>query len=265
MHSFAKVLATQGQNLTLQVETSNHDIVKLLLELTWYHNNTVIVPEHNAGVSLSSDNKTLNITNFTSTYAGIYKAQFNQLFVHPYDEDCKNKYLSVTRNHLVLKPAVICVNINENDCSDSEMAQNKVTASVQNLDSNIQGTFPQNLSLKAMVVVSSRKELEHSTFYWYRSGSRIPPSSSLSPPQTYNSNLSLTQELHLSNITYEHTGKYEVLLLIDWSTYFRDSGCQSYYNRFVVPYLNRRRSVLAKAYTDVYYYNGNNTDVFNTL
>ena len=251
MSSFAKVHATNGQNLTLQVDTINHDVVKSLLDLTWYHNDTLLVPGQDTRVSLSRDNKTLMITDFTSTYAGIYKAQFNQLFVHPYNEDCKNEFLSLMRNHHILKPAIFCVNIKENDCSDREVPQNQVSLSLQN--SSIQGALPQNLSLKVIGVVSNSKILKHSLFAWYRSGQQLAITSS-SRPKHYN-NLSFSDEFHLSNTSYEHTGRYEVLLRLGLRTYFEDCGCRSYYDRFVAPYLHPWMTI-AKEYTDIYYYRG---------
>ena len=240
---------TQGQNFTLQVDTLNHVVVKLLLELTWYHNDSLLIPAQDSRVSLSSDNKTLMVTNFTSTYAGIYTTQFNQLFIHPYNEECKNEFLSLMRNHHILKPVVFCVNIK--DCSDGEVAQNQVTLSVQN--SNSQEMFPQNFSFKAVGIISNSKVLKHSLFAWYRSGSQIRPP--LSSRQKHYNNLSFSEEFNLLNTTYEHAGRYEVLLLLDLGSYFQEFGCQSYYDRFIALYLPSQITI-AKDYTDIYYYRG---------
>ena len=255
MNSFATVQATRGENLTLQIETLDYDVVKSLLELTWYHNNRVILPRNDSRVSLSSDNRTLTVTNFTSSYAGAYKVQFNQLFAHPYDEECKNEVLSLMRNSYVFKPSIFCVNVKKNDCFDSEIAENPVTITVQNLDSNIQGNFPQNLSLKAIGIATNSKVLEHSSFVWYRSGYQLQPSN-LSPLQQHYNNLSFTQELHLFNISYEHTGTYEVLVQVEWSNYIHESGCRLHSNRFVAPFFRQAGLIVAKGYSDVHYYKG---------
>ena len=247
----AQIQVHQEQDISLQVETLDIDIAKYLLELTWYHNGSVIVPHHDARVTLSNNNKTLTITNFTRADAGMYKAQFNQLFVHPYNENCKDKLLSLLKNHPVLKPVVFCVNM-ESDCSDNEL-QSTETVSVLNENTNFQGTF-RSLTLEAVGMVYNSKLLKHSSFQWYRSGSRV--TSSLSTLQRHNSNLSLSQRLQQFNTSYEHSGRYEVLLIIDMSTYLRDSTCQPYYDRFVSPYLGTYVT-LAKGYTDVGYHKGN--------
>ena len=252
MSSFARIDTTRGQNFTLQVDTVNHGVVASLFELTWYHNDTLLVPGQDPRVSLSSDNKTLMVSNFTSTYAGVYRAQFNQLFVHPYNEECKNDFLSLMRSHPVLKPAVFCVNIEEKDCSDREVAaQNRVTVSVQ--DSDIQGALLQNLSFKAIGIVSNNKVLKHSSFAWYRRGSQIAPS--ISSQQKHDSNLSFSEEFSLLDTSYEHTGRYEVLLRLDINSYLQESGCQSYDDRFVATYLTSWITI-AKDYTDIYYHRG---------
>ena len=67
----------QRANITLQVNTSNHDILYELRELTWYHNGSKIVLGSDPRMILSNNNKTLTISNFTSRYTGMYKAQFD--------------------------------------------------------------------------------------------------------------------------------------------------------------------------------------------
>ena len=239
---------SQRQNFILQVDTVDHDVVKSLLELTWYHNDTLLIPGQDQRFSLSNNNKTLMVTNFTSIYAGVYKAQFNQLFVHPYKEECKNELLSLLRRHHVLKPAIFCVNIK--DCSESEEAQNRVTVSIQNSDT--QGMLPRNLSFKAVGIVSNSRILKHASFVWYRSGSQISPS--VSSRQKHYNNLSFSEEFSLVNTSYEHTGRYEVRLQLG-ASYFQESGCQSYYNRFVALYLGSLVTI-ASDYTDIYYSRG---------
>ena len=248
MSNSASIDATQGQNVTLQVDTVDHYVVKLLLKLTWYHNDTLLMPEQDPRVSLSDDNKTLMVGNFTSIYAGVYKAQFNQLLVHPYNEACNNELLSLMRSHHILKPAIFCVNIK--DCSNSEEAQNRVAVSIQN--SNTQGMLPQNLSFKAVGIVSNRKILKYSLFVWYSSGSRISPS--ISSPQKHYNNLSFSEEFNLVNTSYKHTGRYEVWLRLNTS-YFQEFGCQRSYYGFMFFYLISPLTI-ARGYTDVYYYRG---------
>ena len=247
MSSLSRIDVNQGQNITLQVDTVDQNVVKSLLELTWYHNDTLLMPGQDARVSLRDDNKTLVVTNFTSTYAGVYKVQFNQLFVHPYNEECKNELLSLMRSHHTLKPAIFCVNMK--DCSESEEAQNRVTISVQN--SNIQGMLPQNLSFKAEGIVSNSRILKHASFVWYRSGSPINPS--ISSQKHYN-NLSFSEEFSLVNTSFEHTGRYEVHLQLG-ASYFQESGCQSYYDRFVALYIGSLITI-ASDHTDIYYSRG---------
>ena len=242
---------TPGQNFTLQVETLDHDIVKSLLELTWYHNNSPIDPRHDMRVSLSNENKTLTIANFTSDYSGVYMVQYNQLFVHPYNEDCKNEFFAIMRNHPLLKPVLFCVNIEEGDCFDSKVAQNRISISIQNLSS--QENFPQNLSLRATGIVSNRKLLKHSSISWYRNGAQIQ-ASQFALDKYYN-NLSVSQELQLLNISYEGTGRYRVLLLLNLQTYFYESGYRSYYDRLVSLYLPNPTAI-ATEYANIYYHRG---------
>ena len=239
----------RDQNFTLQVDTVNRDVVKSLLKLTWYHNDALLMPGQDQRFSVSDDNKTLLVTNFTSTYAGVYKAQFNQLFIHPYSEECKNELLSLMRSHHLLKPAIFCVNIK--DCSESEEAQNRVTISVQN--SNTQGMLPQNLSFKAVGIVSNGRILKHASFVWYRNGYQISPS--ISSRQRHYYNLSNSEEFSLVNTSYEHTGRYEVRLQLDASSYFQESGCQSYYDKFIALHLGSLVTI-ASDHTDIYYSRG---------
>ena len=255
----AQIQVHQEQDISLQVETLDIDIAKYLLELTWYHNGSVIVPDHDARVTLSNNNKTLTITNFTQADTGMYKAQFNQLFVHSYNENCKEKLLSLLRNHPILMPAVFCVNM-ESGCSDTKSGAELQRISVWAVDLSLQGTF-HSLTLEADGIFKSSKELRHSIFQWYRSGSRV--TSSLSTLQRRYSNLSLSQRLQQFNASYEHSGRHEVLLIMDMSTYLRDSTCQPYYDRFVSPYLGRYVT-LAKGYTDVGYHKGTMNELMNT-
>ena len=253
MSSPVQIQALQEQRtITLQVNTSDHNIVNFLLELTWYHNGSKIVPNDDSRLILSNSNKTLTITNFTSSYTGIYKAQFDQLFVHPVDETCKDEVLSLTRNYPILKPAVFCVNM-DSACSDATIETQMWKISIRTVNFATQGTFD-NLTLEADATVLSSKELEHSSIYWYRNGIRITSTLDLSTLQSHYNNLSLSQRFQQFNTTYEHSGRYEVHLKINMNTYLQGS-CQPYYSRFVSSYL-RSAVTLAKGYIDIGYHKG---------
>ena len=238
--------------ITLLVNTSNHNVVDLLLRLTWYHNGSKIVPRDDPSLIQSNANKTLTISAFSSGYSGIYKAQFDQLFVHPFDEACKNEVLSLTRHYPVLKPVTFCISV-DGDCSDSNIETPVWKISIRSTNSVIQGTFD-NLTLVADATVLSSKELEHSSIYWYRNGIRIYGTSSL---QRHYNTLSLSQRFQQFNTAYEHSGRYEAQLRINMNTYLRagDSTCLPYYNGFITSYL-RSTVTLAKGYIDIQYYKG---------
>ena len=241
----------EQRNITLHVNTSDHNVIDLLLGLTWYHNSSKIVLGDDPNLTQNSDNKTLTISNYSLTYSGVYKAQFNQLFVHPFDEACKDEVLSLTRHYPVLKPVIFCVNVN-GDCSDFiETLLRKI--SIRSINSVIQGTFD-NLTLEAAATVLSSKELEHSSIYWYRNGIRIYGTTSL---QRHYNTLSLSQRFQQFNTAYEHSGRYEVQLRINMNAYLQagDSTCLPYYNRFVSSYLGSTVT-LAKGYIDIQYYKG---------
>ena len=205
----------------------------------------------------SNDNKTLIIS---ATYSGVYKAQFDQLFVHPFDEGCKDEVLSLTRHYPVLKPVIFCVNV-DGDCiaSNTETPVRKI--SIRSVNYVVQGTFD-NLTLVADATVLSRKELEHSSIYWYRNGIRITSTSLLSTLQRQNNTLSLSQQFQQFNVAYEHFGTYEVQMQINMNTYLRGGGsaCQQYYNQFVLHYFGST-VILAKDYIDVQYYKGKSAEL----
>ena len=244
-NNLERIQIHEQENISLHVETLNTGFTKLLLELTWYHNGSVIVPDHDARVTLSNNNKTLTITNFTTADAGVYKVQFNQLLIHPYNKDCKDNILSFLRGHPLLKPAVFCVNYMGSDCFEFSDKTSSRQILVQSKDLSFQGTL-NSLSLKADGLVHSVKELTHSSFRWYLSGYRT--TSSLSSLQKHYQ--SLSQSLQLFNISYERFGRYEVLFIINLYTYLRDSVCQPYYNSLVSSYLPRYLP-LAAGYVDI--------------
>ena len=222
-----------------------------LLNLTWYHNGSVMGPNYSPRHTFSNRNKTVTITNFISADAGIYQAQFNQLFVHPFDEDCKDKVLSLLRNHPILKPVVFCVNMKES-CLDIVLKAQKREISVDSIYSSSERSL-NNFILMASGTLLSNKELQHASIWWYRNGQHVT-SDLLTLKKNYNS-LSIRQKLQVIDGDYEHSGRYEVLLKIDMLTYLRDSSCQPYYDRFVSQYLTRYMT-LAKGYADIYYYRG---------
>ena len=253
MSNPVKIQTTLEQRtITLQVNTSDHSVADALLGLTWYHNGSKIVPGDDPSLFQSNDNKTLTISAFSSTYSGIYKAQFDQLFVHPFDEVCKDEVLSLTRHYPVLKPVVFCVNVDD-DCFDYDIETQVRKISIQSVNYVTQGTLD-NLTLIADATVLNHKELEHSSIYWYRNGIRITSTSLLSTLQRHYNTLSLSQRFQQFNMAYEHSGTYEVQLRINMNTYLQ-AGCQQYYNQFVSRYLGST-VILAKGYMDVQYYRG---------
>ena len=243
------------KSVTLQVNISNHNVVDLLLGLSWYHNGSKIVSGDDPSLTLSNGNKTLTISTLNSDYSGIFKAQFDQLFVHPFDEACNDEVLSLMRHYPVLKPAIFYVNI-DGDCSYSSIETQVRKISIRSIDSALQGTFD-NLTLEAGATVLSSKELEYSSIYWYRNGRRIYGTSSL---QRHYNTLSLSQRFYQLNIAYEHSGRYEVQLRINMNAYLQalvgDATCLPYYNRFVSNYFSSTPVILAKGFIDIDYYKG---------
>ena len=252
------IQALQEQRVSLQVNISSHSIADLLLELTWYHNGSKILPRNDPRLILSSDNRTLTITNFASNYAGMYKAQFDQLFVSPFDEQCKVEVFSLMRHYPILKPALFCVNM-EGDCSDTATETRARKVSVRSVNSALQGTFD-NLTLEADATVFSSKELDYSSIHWYRNGIRFYSTYSL---QKNYDTLSLSQRFQQFNTFYEHSGRYKVLLKVNMQTYLQASDsrspCRSYYNDFLRSFFGYRSEVtLAKGLIDIGYHKGKN-------
>ena len=259
MSNPVKIQTTLEQrNITLQVNTSDHSVADLLLGLTWYHNGSKIVPGDDPSLIQSNDNKTLTISAFSSTYSGIYKAQFNQLFVHPFDEACKDEVLSLTRCYPVLKPVIFCVNV-DGDCFDSNVETSIRKISIRPINYITQGTLD-NLTLIADATILNHKELEYSSIYWYRNGIRLYSAFSLE--RHYNT-LSLSQRFQQFNMAYEHSGTYEVQLRINNMRMYLQAGgstCQQYYNQFVSRYFSST-VILAKEYIDIQYYKGKSTEL----
>ena len=253
-NSDGSIRAQEQDTITLQVETTPNNVLKGLLGLTWYHDNVIIEQNCSTRFTLSNNNKTLTISNFTSSDAGIYKAQFNQLFVHPFDDSCRDKVLSLMRHLPILRPAVFCVNMDGN-CSDVDLKLQKTAISVQAINQDLQGT----LNLEATGQLLTSKELAYSYIQWYRNGAQV--TNSLSTLKRQCSNLTLSQGLQQINVTYEHSGRYEVLLRLRMSNYLRDgsSNCRPYYDRFVSSYISSEVT-LARGFVDVGYHKGKEGD-----
>ena len=240
----------QQETVHLYVEPVDINILNGLLGLTWYHNGSIIVVSQNQRY-ISNRNKTLTITNFTSADAGVYEARFNQLFVHPFDEQCRDEVLSLLRHLPVLKPAVFCVNM-EGSCPDKEGATQLRTISVTAVQSALNGTL-NSITLRAYEKVISSNELKYSSILWYKNGVSLSVYSSAL--QKHYTELSLNQELKLFNVSYEDSGRYEVVLRVYMYGYLRELGCSSYYDRFVSRYLGSY-IYIARGYVDVDYYKG---------
>ena len=247
------IQALKHHTVHLQVEPLKVNILSSLLSLTWYHNESIILPTQYPRYTLSNQNKTLTITNFTLiTDAGVYKAQFNKLFVHPFNEDCEENVLSLLRHLPVLKPAVFCVNMVRR-CSEENMGIEVRTISVESVDQELEGTL-NSIKLRAVGRVLNRKELQYSSIWWYRNGYYYS-TSYLSTLQKHYNNLSLSQELEITNAAYEDSGRYEVLMQINMNSFLFDPTCRPYYNSFVSRYLTSYIT-LAKGYADIGYYKG---------
>ena len=266
MSSPVKIQTSPEQKtITLQVNTSNHIVADLLLGLTWYYNSLKIVPGDDLSLILSNNNRTLTISNYSSSYSGKYKAQFDQLFVYPYDKNCKDEVVSLVRHYPVLKPVVFCVNV-DGDCSYSNTETHDIVRkiSIQPVNSTLRGTF-NNLTLEADATVLNSKELEHSSIYWYRNGICITSTSYLSTLQRHYNNLSLSQRFQQFNMTYEHAGIYEVQLRVNMYTYLQASNsrssCQPYYYKFfsTSSFGHHSELILAKGFVDVHYHKGKNS------
>ena len=141
----------------------------------------------------------------------------------------------------------------EERCSDELLGSQVHQISVRSSGLDLQGTL-KNITLKANGSVLSSKELKYASMNWYRNGLRV--TSSLSNLQRNHINLQLSQELQVFDVTYEHSGRYEVVLVINMRSYLYDStDCQPYYDRFVSSYLTSSIP-LARGYVDIGYYKG---------
>ena len=221
----------------LQVETTSFASLKLLSELTWYHNGSVILPDRDGRVTFSDDNKTLTIATFTPADAGLYKAQFNRLSVQPYNQSCNENFTQLLRNYPVFAPAIYCINVNS--CPDDAVALQfqRVSIRRQNILSGE--------SLFAEVTGSDHEEFEQFLYLqWYRSGDYIT---------SRNSGV----EINSSIITYEATERYEALLSFDLRRYRYSNAyehCQAFYrSQLIAPYTYAGLPI-SWGFTDVIYY-----------
>ena len=254
MSNFARIQLHQQETINFHITITNAEVARYLLLLTWYHNGSVIIPDER--IALSDQKKALTIANFSTSDIGVYKVQFNELFVHPHNGYCKEQLLSFLRNHPMLKPVVFCVNMG-NDCPKDEISSGSRRISLRSVDTSFE-MF--SISLEAVGFLHSSKELQHSFFRWYRNGVYLTSSS---PLQRLYQSLKLVQGLKESNATYDHSGRYEVQLNINVSAYL-GIDCQPYYMNInqgygQYPFPTRDIIVIAREFIDIGYYKGNDS------
>ena len=246
--------------MRLQVETPDTTkVTRLLSELTWYHNGTVMlpVPDENERITFSDDKKTLTISNFSSTDAGVYKVQFNKIVVQPYNQTCNDEVISLLRGYPILAPAVYCVNVNPCTSEDPTTLQVQ-RVSVRRLNFNLRD----GLTLVADGLANSAEELQHLSLEWYRNGKIIYFSNyyyRLTLLQQQYPTISQELQAYSSEVVYEYTGRYEVALTIKSYVYDPDSNCQAYYGQLLAPYASYRYKPevpLSWGYIDVSYHKG---------
>ena len=236
--------------MRLQVETPNiTNISRLLSKLTWYHNGTVMLSNPHPDdqrIMFSDDKKTLTISNFSSTDAGVYKVQFNKIDVQPYNQTCNDELISLLRGYPILAPAVICVNVNPCTSEDSTTTQ----VNINRLNFNLSDGF----ILIADGMASNAEEIEHLSLNWYRNGRYIYKRYSVRKQYPM-----ISHELQFtkSELPYVVTGRYEVALTIYVND--PDSKCQAYFGQFLAPYRASHRDYdyevpLSWAYIDVSYH-----------
>ena len=247
--------------MRLQVETPNiTDITRLLSELTWYHNGTVMLPisDENERITFRDDKKTLTISNFSSTDAGVYKVQFNKIDVQPYNQTCNDEVISLLRGYPILAPAVFCVNVNPCTSEDPTTLQIQ-RVSVRRLNFNLRD----GLTLVADGLAKSTEELQYLSLEWYRNGKIIYFSNYFyqqTPLQQQYPIISQELQATSSEVDYEYTGRYEVALTIKPYVYDPGSNCLAYYGQILAPYPSRYRYKpkvpLSWGYIDVSYHKG---------
>ena len=258
-------MANAQDNISLKVEVPSVSVLNGLVNLIWYHNGSAINPTLATQYTIHNMNRTLIITNFTSAEAGMYVIQFNQLFVHPYNEQCNEELISLLRHYPVLSPSVFCVNLAEEHCPKVALpGLERRQISVTLTDSVLEGTL-NTITIVATGTVLNSKELRYSSIQWYRNGQRISTSAltSLSPLKENQNTLSISQELKISNLTYEYSGNVEVLLVINILAYTRENiQCRPYRAWFIstMSYRSWRRRqnsiILAQTHVDIGYYKG---------
>ena len=256
--------------MRLQVETPNiTNVTRLLSELTWYHNGTIMLSDPDPDdqrITFSDDKKTLTISNFSSTDAGVYKVQFNKIDVQPYNQTCNDELISLLRGYPILAPAVYCINVK------SCIAEDNKTQQVQRVDvSRLNFNLSDGLTLVADGIANNAEEFEHLSLKWYRNGRYIYFRNfnyqfSIQQRQypTVSQELKVTTNYLKSEIIYEETGRYEVALTI--YIYDPDSKCQAYYGQILAPYGARYRHYdyevpLSWGYIDVSYYKSKHYNV----
>ena len=245
------ILVQEQGSVHLQVEALNIiNVTRLLSELTWYHNETAILPGRDERITFSTDNKTLTIANFSSADAGVYKAQFNKISVQPYNQSCNDKLIPLLRSYPILAPAVYCVNVNP--CtSENSTALQLQRVNVRQLNFNLSD----GLMLVADGIAINNEELEHLSFNWYRNGRSIYTPYDNSVVQRQYPTISQELEITDSEVAYEETGRYEVALTITMND--PESTCRAHYGQFLAPYRSYRYGKvvpLSWGYIDINYY-----------
>ena len=160
------------------------------------------------------------------------------------------------RQYPILSPVEFCVNLSDGECSQdrSEVPVRKI--SIKSVDSNSQGSL-NTITVEATGTVFNKRELRHCTIEWYRNGQYISPSASttLSPLKKNQNSLVVSQQVTITNATYEDTGSFEALLMINARPYILENeDCLRYY--YFISESIYPRIILAQDYTDKGYYKG---------
>lgn len=256
MNSSAAVRAHHQDNITLQVTTTaDNPILLHLVELTWYHNGSLVAPSKRK--MLSNGNETLSISNFSiAEDGGIYLVQFNKFFVHPYSDYCNRELVSLLRNKPVMKSVVFCVNMGSK-CPEYRGLH---TISLESVDTDFPYTF-NKISLEAKAIVHNSLELERSIIRWYHDGFEITASSSLHRDGNKDS---LTQTFQEINVSYMNSGRYEAHLSINLlSVDGLDSICKPYRinPETAFPDIDLYNIDYAVGFIDIEYYEGNKLSI----
>lgn len=228
----------EHDDVILEIDALNNNF---LFDLTWYHNGSTI--DLDDQFSLSSDNKTLSLTGYNiSSNAGIYLAQYNKLFLHPYYNICQNEVLNLLRHYPVLKPVVFCVDI-EYPCIEDHYSNTSAVGSlIVDYNFTSQGT-DRNISLYAEGTLSSREVFRHSylRLYWNERPLSLPSY----PIEHFTIGTNFSEEVTQS-------GRYSVFLMLNTAQYLQSISClperdlTDVYNELI-----NRPAILASAHVDI--------------